>query len=167
MVVRMVFRNTSKAIILNLAEDGKMIREMRVDDLPQCGMIYAKAFPKEHWGIDWTAENAAEYLTDFFEQKRFVGYVYEENDEVAGCIFALCRISGSRKEIHINEMAVRPERQGQGIGRQLLNAVKDYSREHGLAGIVLYTSEYAPAAGFYAKNGFQVSTGTICMFCEE
>ena len=71
-----------------------MIRVMENIDLAQCGMIYAKAFPMEHWGIDWTAENATEYLRDFFEQKRFVGYVYEENDEVLGCIFALCKISG-------------------------------------------------------------------------
>ncbi len=55
-----------------------MIRVMENIDLAKCGMIYAKAFPMEHWGIDWTAENATEYLRDFFEQKRFVGYVYEE-----------------------------------------------------------------------------------------
>ena len=78
-----------------------MIRVMKNIDLAQCGMIYAKAFPMEHWGIDWTAENATEYLRDFFEQKRFVGYVYEENDEVLGCIFALCKISGSKEEIYI------------------------------------------------------------------
>ncbi len=51
-----------------------MIRVMENIDLAQCGMIYAKAFLMEHWGIDWTAENATEYLRDFFEQKRFVGY---------------------------------------------------------------------------------------------
>ena len=90
-----------------------MIRVMENIDLAQCGMIYANAFPMEHWGIDWTAENATEYLRDFFEQKRFVGYVYEENDEVLGCIFALCKISGSKEEIYINEMAVLPDRQGQ------------------------------------------------------
>ena len=61
-------------------------------------------------------------------------------------------------------MAVLPERQGHGIGKQLLNAVKDYSKEKGLAGIVLYTSEYAPAAKFYEKNGFKLSNGTICMY---
>ena len=143
-----------------------MIRVMKHSDLTQCGAIYSKAFPIEHWGIDWTPQNAAEYLHDFFEQKRFVGYVYEENDEVIGCIFALCKISGSKKEIYINEMAVLPERQSQGIGKQLLNAIKDYSKENGLAGIVLYTSEYAPAAKFYEKNGFIVSKGTICMYCE-
>ena len=35
-----------------------MIRIMKTSDLAQCGRIYAKAFPIEHWGIDWTAENA-------------------------------------------------------------------------------------------------------------
>lgn len=47
-----------------------MIRIMKYSDLAQCGRIYAKAFPMEHWGIDWTTENATEYLQDFFEQKR-------------------------------------------------------------------------------------------------
>ena len=91
---------------------------MKYSDLAQCGMIYAKAFPMEHWGIDWTTENATEYLHDFFEQKRFVGYVYEENAEVLGCTFALRKISGSKEEIYINEMAVLPERQGHGIDRK-------------------------------------------------
>lgn len=72
----------------------------------------------------------------------------------------------TRKEIYINEMAVLPEQQGQGIGKQLLNAVKSYSKDKGLAGIVLYTSEYAPAAKFYEKNGFKLSNGTICMYCD-
>lgn len=143
-----------------------MIRAMRENDLAQCGRIYAKAFPVEQWGIDWTAESAAEYLQDYFDQKRFVGYVYEEQDEVRGCIFALCRISGSKKEIYINEMAVLPEQQGRGIGKQLLNTVKAYCRDAGLAGIVLYTSEYAPAATFYQRNGFKRSDGTICMYYE-
>lgn len=143
-----------------------MIRIMNYSDLAQCGMIYAKAFPPEHWGIDWTAENAAEYLQDLFEQKKFVGYVYEENDKVLGCIFALRKISGSKEELYINEMAVLPERQRLGIGKQLLNAVKDYSKDQELAGIVLYTSKYAPAAKFYEKSGFKISDGTICMYCE-
>lgn len=141
-----------------------MIREMKEEDLKQCGVIYAKAFPIEYWGIDWNPDNAREYLTDYYEQKKFVGYVYEEADAIIGCVFALCKISGSKREIYINEMAVLPERQGQGIGKQLLNAILDYSKKMGLAGVVLYTSEYAPASKFYEKNGFQLSQGTICMY---
>lgn len=141
-----------------------MIRRMKKEDLKQCGEIYAKAFPMEYWGIDWNPDNACEYLTDFFEQRKFVGYVYEEEDTIIGCLFALCKISGSKNEIYINEMAVLPEIQGQGIGKQLLQAVLDYSNEAGLAGVVLYTSEYAPASKFYEKNGFKLSQGTICMY---
>ena len=111
-----------------------MIRRMIKKDLQQCGEIYAMAFPIEYWGIDWNSDNAREYLTDYYEQKRFIGYVYEEDDTIIGCIFAVCKLSGSKKE--------------------------------GFAGAVLYTSEYAPAAKFYEKNGFKLSQGTICMYCE-
>ena len=68
-----------------------MIRKMKEEDLQQCAVIYAKAFPIEYWGIDWNPDNAKEYLLDYYEQKRFVGYVYEEDDVVIGCIFALCK----------------------------------------------------------------------------
>ena len=63
-----------------------MIRVMENIDLAQCGMIYANAFPMEHWGIDWTAENATEYLRDFFEQKRFtlMRWRYFPNDKGMG-----------------------------------------------------------------------------------
>lgn len=141
-----------------------MIRKMECGDLLPCGEIYARAFPKEHWGIDWTRENAAAYLQDFFEQKKFVGYVYEEEGQVLGCILALRKICGSREELHIQEMAVLPQRQGGGIGRQLLAAAAAYCGEQKLAGMVLYTGSHAPAAKFYEKNGFQVSPGIICMY---
>lgn len=147
-------------------QEAFMIRTIEYKDLTECGRIYAKAFPIEHWGIDWNVDNATEFLKDFYEQKKFVGYVCEEKAEILGCLFAFRKISGSKEEIYINEMAVLPEKQGQGIGTQLLNAIKEYSVEHGLAGVVLYTNEYAPAAKFYKKNGFELSQGTICMYCE-
>lgn len=46
-----------------------MIRDAKYEDLKRCGEIYAEAFPAEYWGIDWNADNAREYLTDYFEQK--------------------------------------------------------------------------------------------------
>ena len=49
-----------------------MIREMKEEDLQQCGVIYAKAFPIEYWGIDWNPDNAKEYLLDYYEQKRLI-----------------------------------------------------------------------------------------------
>ena len=49
---------------------------MKYSDLAQCGVIYAKAFPIEHWGIDWTAENATDYLQDFLNIKNMLDTLY-------------------------------------------------------------------------------------------
>lgn len=64
-------------------------------------------------------------------------------------------------------MMVLPDMQGKGIGKILLNAIKSYSEQHGFAGVVLYTSEYAPAMKFYEKNRFQISKGVVCMFSQH
>ncbi|MCI5873206.1 MAG: GNAT family N-acetyltransferase [Roseburia sp.] len=61
-------------------------------------------------------------------------------------------------------MIVNPKKQRSGIGKELVDTLKDYSKENGLAGIVLYTHEQAPAKRFYEKNGFQLSEGVICMY---
>ena len=141
-----------------------MLREIRQGDIPLCGELYVKAFPKKYWGVDWNVERACEYLQDYMEQKRFVGYVYEKAGTVQDAIFACGKISGCREEIHINEMMVLPDMQGKEIGKMLLNAIKSYSEQHKFTGVVLYTSEYAPAMKFYEKNGFQISKGVVCMF---
>ena len=44
-----------------------MIRKMKEEDLQQCAVIYAKAFPIEYWGIDWNPDNAKEYLLEYCE----------------------------------------------------------------------------------------------------
>ncbi|NLU24102.1 MAG: hypothetical protein GXW99_05175 [Clostridiales bacterium] len=36
-----------------------MLREIQQGDIPLCGELYAKAFPKEYWGVDWSAEGLA------------------------------------------------------------------------------------------------------------
>ncbi|MDT3845181.1 MAG: isochorismatase family protein [Bacillota bacterium] len=68
-----------------------MIRKMKEEDLQQCGVIYAKAFPIEYWGIDWNPDNAKEYLLDYYEQKKFVGYSCKKE----GVRFKTC-IPGTR-----------------------------------------------------------------------
>ena len=57
---------------------------MKEEDLQQCGVIYAKAFPTEYWGIDWNPDNAKEYLLDYYEQKRFVGFDEAPNSGLRG-----------------------------------------------------------------------------------
>ena len=91
---------------------------------------------------------------DFFESKKFVGYIAEENSKVVGGLFAHEKIWWNNSEVFIEEMFVTPVKQGNGIGTALLKAVEKYIKEKHLAGVTLSTNKYAPAPKFYEKNGY-------------
>ena len=141
-----------------------MIRQYESKDLAQCATVFQEAFSEETWGCVWTQERAEEYISDFTNHKKFIGFVSEENGVIDGAVFACQKVSWNNDEIHIDELVVDPHKQRSGIGGKLVDAIKEYSKNNGLAGIVFYTAKQAPAKKFYEKNGFQVSDGVICMY---
>jgi ribosomal protein S18 acetylase RimI-like enzyme len=57
---------------------------------------------------------------------------------------------------HLDELYVRPERRGQGLGRELMDAVLADARERGAPGMELVTGEDDTAArGLYESCGFE------------
>ena len=50
------------------------IREMRREDIPACAGILCAVYNNELWMCRWKEETAVEYLTDFVENRKFVGY---------------------------------------------------------------------------------------------
>lgn len=130
------------------------IREMNVTDLKECADILCSVYNNELWMCRWEKETAVEYLQDFFESKKFVGYVAEEEGDLIGGIFAHEKVWWNNSEVFVEEMFVTPKKQGKGIGTALLNEVEEYVKKHKLAGITLSTNKYAPAPKFYQKNGF-------------
>ncbi|MBP3569931.1 MAG: GNAT family N-acetyltransferase [Lachnospiraceae bacterium] len=147
-------------------ERNMKIRELAKEDLPACAEILCSVYNNDMWQCQWNKETAMEYLTDFFELKKFVGYVLEENGEILGGIFAHEKVWWNNSEVFIEEMFVKPELQRKGYGSMLLNRVEEYSKEKRLAGITLSTNKYAPAPLFYRKNGFRDNEYVILMYKE-
>lgn len=145
-------------------KENIMIRQYEKGDLEQCAHIFRNAFSEEDWGCAWTQERAELYLSDYVGNPKFVGYVSENDGIIDGAIFACKKVSWNNDEIYVDELIVEPQKQRSGIGKQLVAAMKNYSKENGLAGIVLYSHEQAPAKRFYEKNGFQLPEGVICMY---
>lgn len=143
-----------------------IIREMKKTDISACGGILMSVYNNELWQCRWTKETAESYLMDFFEHKKFVGYVAEEENIVVGALFAHEKIWWNNSEVFIEEMFVIPERQGKGIGTALLNKTEEYIKEKGLAGITLTTNKYTPAPKFYNKNGFS-ECGHVMFMAKE
>lgn len=143
-----------------------MIREIKKEDIVACANILCSVYNNELWRCRWTTEVAADYLTDYFNMEKFVGYVLEEDGEILGGIFAHEKIWWNNTEIFVEEMFVKPEQQGKGYGSMLLQQVEKYIKTKGLAGMTLLTNKYAPAPKFYKKNGFEECEHIIYM-CKE
>lgn len=139
------------------------IRKMDRRDIADCADILCAVYNNELWMCRWDKETASAYLNDFFSNKKFVGYVVEEDEKLIAGLFAHEKIWWNNSEVFIEEMFVQPEYQGNGIGTALLLEVGKYIEEKGLAGITLSTNKYAPAPKFYEKNGFSVCEHVIFM----
>ena len=70
-----------------------MIRQYESKDLAQCATVFKEAFSEETWGCVWTQERAEEYISDFTNHKKFIGFVSEENGVIDGAVFACQKVS--------------------------------------------------------------------------
>jgi GNAT superfamily N-acetyltransferase len=91
--------------------------------------------------------------TTMIEEVTDPGSVLVEGTPPAG--FALIgQVDGN---VHLDQLAVRPERMRQGIGGRLVAAVLDHARACGAPGVTLTTFRDVPwNALWYARNGFSV-----------
>ncbi len=130
------------------------IRTMKESDIPACAELLRAVYNNELWQCRWSEQCAQNYLTDYFDAAKFIGYVIENEDGVFGAVFAHEKIWWNNSEVFIDEMFIRPDMQGKGHGSALLARMEEYVKEKGLAGFTLSTNRFAPAPGFYKKNGF-------------
>ncbi|MBS0297776.1 MAG: GNAT family N-acetyltransferase [Proteobacteria bacterium] len=87
-------------------------------------------------GLSWVAVDAADAPFGFLIAERFEG------------------------ALHIEELDVRQDRQGRGVGRALLRHVIAWARAEGLHAVTLTTfRDVAWNAPFYAREGFELLEG--------
>ena len=144
-----------------------MIRKMQKGDIPVCAEILCAVYNNEMWQCHWTMETGVAYLEDYFEAKKFVGFVIEEDGKTIGAMFAHEKIWWNNSELYVDEMFIIPEMQRSGYGRMLINAAEEYVSKHKLAGLTLCTNKYAPAPNFYRKNGFTDNEFIMFMYKEN
>ena len=90
------------------------IRIMNGSDLNEASLVHKAAFPRQSFSYEWLECNLKAY-------PRFLSFVAEVNNQIVGYII-WAQKSGFRAEavLELEQLAVSPQFQGQGIGRNLI-----------------------------------------------
>jgi GNAT superfamily N-acetyltransferase len=139
------------AIIVNIRI--RPTKEQDVHILPEIERSAGECFrslPALAWVADDGNLSAEEHLQYVMEE---TSWVSEVGDQVIGF---LCAHEMDR-DLHIEELAVHHEWQGQGIGRRLLQTVIEYARRNGFRSVTLTTFREVPwNEPFYRSMGFEI-----------
>lgn len=130
-----------------------MIKEATINDVPQILSVLRDSIlscEKDHENNkkiieNWLANKTEDNLILWINAG--IAFVYKDKNNVFG--FILGSYNG---EILLNY--VSPDRQGAGIGRDLLNKIKDVYKNNGIEKITLDST--ITAKNFYIKNNFKV-----------
>lgn len=120
-----------------------MVRKFQTGDLERAAEIWLAAnlqahgfIPRAYW------EEQLETVRDLLPHAEL--YVWQDGGAIQGFI----GLNGD----HVEGLFVRPQRQGRGIGKALLDRARD---AHGRLTLNVYRKNER-AAAFYAREGFQV-----------
>jgi GNAT superfamily N-acetyltransferase len=129
------------------------IRQARAEDVEALTCVIDEAFVVERPFIEGDRIDG-HGIREFMEKGIFL--IVEDPAGTAGCVY--CELRGERG--YLGLLAVYPERQGAGLGRDLMQGAEEYFRGAGCCAIDLrIVSARSGLREFYEKRGYE-ETGT-------
>ncbi|MCR4744141.1 MAG: GNAT family N-acetyltransferase, partial [Lachnospiraceae bacterium] len=117
-----------------------MINLINFEHLEEYAEIYAAAFAGEPWHDPWKVEDALIHVRELLGSAQSYGLEYIVDGEIAGFILGSTMLFHYGRIFEINDLAVAPKYQGQGIGAKLLERCLSDMKEKGIAAVNLITS---------------------------
>lgn len=131
-----------------------MIIDLTADRLGACARLFVRTFAGPPWNEEWTDADAGRRLEDFLGTPRSVGVCAVDDDgSVIGFVLGHLERVGPADHLLVKEMCVAPDRQREGWGSRLLDALAQ--RVPGVGHWYLLTMRDSPAATFYEAQGFR------------
>jgi GNAT superfamily N-acetyltransferase len=133
------------------------VRRARSEDIPAVVAGYEWLFaPPGAKPGDWDPDVAAERLAGVIAGERSTAFVAEDG----GAIVGLCTVYRDIDSVRfgprawVEDLAVDAERRSEGFGKALLDAAKDWAREHGASHLELDSGlARTDAHRFYDREG--------------
>lgn len=128
-----------------------------------CADILVAAYNAEPWNDKWTTEKALEKLECFYHSPKFIGFLAYEGNDIKGACIGNIEPYYTGDYFYLKEMFVSPSCQKRGIGKKMLEAVKQYLEQLEIKQIILFTSKDYFPFNFYKKANFQTIEGMQMM----
>lgn len=106
--------------------------------------------------VDWSSGHYPEKLEMAMEHYATV-FTAWDGDKLVGLVSAM---DDSTMTAYIHYLLVRPEYQGQGIGKLLIDKVKEKYKDYLRIALMAYKKE----CGFYERQGFEKRDDEVPMF---
>ena len=142
------------------------IQPIQAAHLERYAKIYAKAFSGEPWNDHWRVEDAKIHIGEIMESRQSYGLEYVADGEVAGFILGASMLFHYGRTFEINDLAVHPDYQRQGIASKLLTRCLDDVKQQGVVGVHLITAAEGVLPSFYEKFGFKREQRVMLMGME-
>lgn len=139
-------------------------RKLESDSLELAKELFAGVFCAEPWNDDWSDPQQLHlYMVDLMGQAGSLTFGLFEGEQLVGISMGRIRHWFTGTEYYIDELCIRTDRQGMGLGGLLLEKIEEAIREMGFHHIFLQTSADVPAYGFYQQHGFSELKGHVSM----
>ena len=133
------------------------------EHVEEYGKIYAKAFSGEPWNDCWKIEDAILHVSEILESEQSYGWECLSDGNVVGFILGSTMLFHYGRVFEINDLAVLPDYQRNGIATKLLKHCISEMKERGIKGINLITANEGALPEFYGRYGFEREEEVILM----
>ena len=143
---------------------GKIIKfnDKYIDDIVN---LFLVVFENEPWNDNWPSpKKAKNYLLDIVNTPGFKGYIHLTGEKISGVLLGNVVRWWEGDEFFIKEFFVDKKYQGKGIGTKIIKHLETKLDNEDIKTFILLTQKHTPAAEFYEKNQFKVSSHTVFMF---
>ena len=137
-----------------------------IKNIARYGEIYAAAFSGDPWNDPWGPEDAMIHIKELLESKNAYGLECVVDGEIAGFILGTSMLFHYGRTFEINDLAVHPDYQRQGIASKLLERCLEDVKQQGIVGVHLITAAEGVLPSFYEKFGFKREQRVMLMGME-
>ena len=126
------------------------IEKLQQGDLPAVLELLKVMMP-----FEFSTDNAEETLAEICKKDNYAMLIAKKDGVVLGTATAICNKLLTGSFLVVEDVVVREDTRGQGVGRLLMEAIDDYAKETGSDYTILVSSGFRKGAHkFYEACGY-------------